>query len=436
MTRTHIPSAFSSLLRECRGAFGSRAWAYFVPLAVGLVLADSAKLCSNVYEFSTLARHWTGHYRFFSAYVWCPITLARIVLRLIASTFGPERCQLVVDDTFVLKTGKKIFGVNWHGDYRPGSTWCRWAHNWVVIGVSVKFPSLKRWLFFPLGLALYVRKKYCPEGREFKTRHALAAEMIESLQGGLKTPLDVAADGAYATRDLMKAVDSSGAAFVSRIRKDAEIYDPVPGPYQGVGRRAIHGKRLPAPDAMARKGRLRYQTLRVMAYGRWQTVKVYSRLVWWKARRGVVRLVIVTGINRSKKPAFLYSTDPDMTPREVIEHFSGRWPIEQGFRDGKQLMGFGQTQMRGETALSRFTAFGMIVHSLVKLWYIREHGVDAPDHVMPWYRHKTSPSFLDMLKALQRRLRGGNKAKSGVSPLQLAKLSAAARPLPKTGTNC
>jgi hypothetical protein len=422
-------------LRECRIAFSRRAWEYFIPLVVGLVLADSAKLCSNAYEFSSLARHWTGHYRFFSAYVWCPITLARIVLRLIVSAFGAERCQLVVDDTFVLKTGKKIFGVNWHGDYRPGSTWCRWAHNWVVIGVSVRFPALKRWLFFPLGLALYVRKKYCPKGREFKTRHVLAAEMIESLQGGLKTPLDVAADGAYATRDLMRTVESAGSAFVSRMRKDAEIYDPVPGPYKGVGRRALRGKRLPAPDAMARKG-VRDQPLRVMAYGRWQTVQMYTRLVWWKARRGVVRLVIVTGINRSRKPAFLYSTDPDMTPREIIEQFSGRWPIEQGFRDGKQLMGFGQTQMRGETAISRFTAFGLIVHSLVKLWYIREHGVGVPNHVMPWYRHKTSPSFLDMLKALQRRLRGGDKAKLVGRPPQPAKLSAAARPLRKTGTNC
>lgn len=104
-----------------------------------------------------------------------------------------------------------------------------------------------------MGAMLYVRRNYCPKGREFKTRHELAAELIAALGNCLKNPLDATADGAYATRDLMQAVGESRAAFVSRLRKDAEIYEPEPGPYKGVGRRPTHGKRLPCPMVMFAK---------------------------------------------------------------------------------------------------------------------------------------------------------------------------------------
>ncbi len=56
----------------------------------------------------------------------------------------------------------------------------------------------------------------------------------------------------------------------------------------------------------------------------------------------------------------------------------------------------------------RTLPFGMLCYSLVVLWYI-EHGHPTRDVALaramaPWYRHKTSISFADMLAAMRRQL--------------------------------
>ena len=80
----------------------------------------------------------------------------------------------------------------------------------------------------------------------FRTKLELAAELVEwcvlLLQNWFARPVMVIADGAYAKRPFLKRVVESGAFVVSRLRKDAALFDvPEPAKARGKGRPRIYG---------------------------------------------------------------------------------------------------------------------------------------------------------------------------------------------------
>ena len=75
---------------------------------------------------------------------------------------------------------------------------------------------------------------------------------------------------------------------------------------------------------------------------------------------------------------------------------------------GKQQMGVGQARNRVENAVERTVPFGMLIQSLVVVWYAL-HGHHPDDALarrlaQPWYQTKTEPSFEDMITKLRKTL--------------------------------
>ena len=80
-----------------------------------------------------------------------------------------------------------------------------------------------------------------------------------------------------------------------------------------------------------------------------------------------------------------------------------RWLIEVAFHDQQQSLGFEDPQNQTATAVARTAPMASIAYDLVLLWYAaRVHqGLAADWPVRPWYRSKSTPSFLDMLTAVR-----------------------------------
>jgi hypothetical protein len=81
----------------------------------------------------------------------------------------------------------------------------------------------------------------------------------------------------------------------------------------------------------------------------------------------------------------------------------GRWDIEVTFHDAKQYLGLAEPQCQSPKAVQRTMPFAFVVYDLVLLWAAEQHGDGSvPAWIeRPWYRHKTAPSFLDLLTALR-----------------------------------
>jgi hypothetical protein len=90
----------------------------------------------------------------------------------------------------------------------------------------------------------------------------------------------------------------------------------------------------------------------------------------------------------------------------VVQRYAVRWSIEPSNANGKQQMGVGQARNRLPKAVERTVPFGMLVQSLVIIWYAR-YGYNPDDVALrreaePWYDTKTEPSFQDMLVKLRK----------------------------------
>jgi hypothetical protein len=49
--------------------------------------------------------------------------------------------RVVVDDTLMRRSGRKVFGASWHHDpLAAGRRRVAWGNNWVVLGVLVALP--------------------------------------------------------------------------------------------------------------------------------------------------------------------------------------------------------------------------------------------------------------------------------------------------------
>jgi hypothetical protein len=104
----------------------------------------------------------------------------------------------------------------------------------------------------------------------------------------------------------------------------------------------------------------------------------------------------------------LFTVDTTPTAAGVVQRYAVRWSIEPSNATSKQQTGVGQARNRVPRAVERTVPFGMLVQTLVIVWYAL-HGYH-PDDVLtrrlaePWYDSKTEPSFEDMIAKLRRTL--------------------------------
>jgi hypothetical protein len=101
------------------------------------------------------------------------------------------------------------------------------------------------------------------------------------------------------------------------------------------------------------------------------------------------------------------STDTTATMAELIARYDSRWTIETAHQEAK-AHGVGQARNRVQNAVERTVPFGFLAQTITIAWYALHGDPDADLHARrraaPWYRHKTTISYTDMIAALRREL--------------------------------
>jgi hypothetical protein len=214
--------------------------------------------------------------------------------------------------------------------------------------------------------------------------------------------LHLCADGAYAT---LAGADLTRTTITSRMRRDAALFEPAPPRTGRRGRPRTKGDRLPTPAQLS-------DTLPDPA---WATVQVDVRgttvarllhtrdLLWYTVNKtDLVRLVIVRDPDGVQPDDYFFTTDLNATSVDVAERYAARWAIEVCFRDAKQDLGGQHPQSWKRRGPERAAALSLWLHATIWCWYLTTHPTGATWTPRPWYRTKSTPSFLDALAALRR----------------------------------
>jgi hypothetical protein len=402
---TSIPSAWTDLLQQFFPLFTAPVRPLFLHLLTGWVLCTARRTVTGILPFADAARRrpHDAYHRFFRDARWDPQALWRTLAGILVRAFYPDGIILLdLDDTVFHRTGRKVDGAGWWRDaVRSTATHVvhAWGLNLVIVTLRVTGP----WGAMPLGLPIHValHRKGGP------STIYLARKMLADLSEWFPhRSFRVHADGFYAC---MAGILPARVHLISRMRRDAVLYGLPPKRHpKRRGRRCKKGRRLGAPEQMAAHVR---SWKRVTTTERGRKVKrlLYARLVvWYRVSQTPLLLVISRDPRGREKDDFFFTTDVTLTAAEVVGGYAGRWCIEETIKNTKQHLGAQQPQTWKRQGPERAAAIGLLLHSLVWLWY---HGQRRGRHagtrwfrLRPWYPAKCTPSFADALAALRRSL--------------------------------
>ena len=393
--------------------------AFRLPIVLaGAMLAGGRRTAASWFRCAGVTDDWDRFYELLQTIGKNAAPLMTPLLSYVLTKFGPREgghLTLVVDDSPTKRFGPCVEAANIHHNPTPGPGDGEWlyGHNWVCLAIAMGHP-LFGVIALPLLSMLYVRKIDVEKLQarydwKFRTKHELALELCLRIINTLramkcKAGIVVVFDGAYAAKSLVRPLIAHGATVITRLRRDAKLFDlPVNTPGQR-GRPRKYGKNR---ISLAKRAghRAGWQTIKylcrgVLAEGRCKTFLASSHVVG-----GEVRVVLLEHANGNW--AAYISTDTTMSVEAILKIVSDRWSIEEHFHDVKEIWGAGEQQVRNVwSSIGCWHLCGWL-YALVELECWDESSESLVDRSnRPWDNPHRRPSHNDRRRSIARRMLG------------------------------
>jgi SRSO17 transposase len=323
------------ILSWFREAFSSPSFKLFSSFIVGFIqLGKEGHTSSMVQSLSRsfLSRSLSSFTRFLGKNSWAMDEVLATALQKffhILKIKARSVIFLLLDDTIIKKTGKKIPGCGWYKDHAQNLANV-FGHQWVLAALFYKQSVL------PLGARLYHPKGAKGCGR-FHTKIRLAKKILQSLRLPVACKLYVLADSWYWCKELALLCRSYGYHMISQMKSNSVVWEK--------------GKRTPVAELASRTPAFR--EVSVFLYGKNKTLQIAKFIAVVKGF-GPVAVVVVK--EKRKKIRYLVSTNFLLPALEVVKFYAHRWKIEQMIKDLKQRLGLGDYQVRNLQAIQRHVA--------------------------------------------------------------------------------
>jgi DDE superfamily endonuclease len=350
-----LTGALKSTVATLAAALDRRMAFRLAIIIAGMLLADGRRTASAWFVAGGVHDDWDRFYDCLAQVGWRSSQLAVAVLSLIIKKLTPldgARVVLGIDDSPTARYGKHVEGAGVHHNPTPGPADGKWlfGHNWVCLAWLAKHPR-SGVIALPLWSLMYVREVDVPQLAEkhghwkFRTKHELGVylmrwftQTIQRLR--LNVSVWLAVDGAYAARPFLLPILKMGVTIVSRLRKDACLYDLPP---EGSHHNRIYGnnKISLAKRAGHRHGwrSITYDCRGSQVTRQYKTFLATSELI-----SGQIRVVLLRYEDGSWAPYFC--TDVSASIEDILGAVGARWAIEEYFANVKEVWGAGQQQVR------------------------------------------------------------------------------------------
>ena len=382
-------------------------------VVAGMLLADDRRTASAWFVAAGVQDDWDRFYDCLTSVGRISGKLATAVLGLVVRKFVPafgDRILLGMDDSPTARYGRHVEGAGIHHNPTPGPADEKWlyGHNWVALAWLATHP-LWGVIALPLRSMLYVREVDVPKlaekyGWKFRTKHELGVALltwfVQSIRAlGVKAKVWLAVDGGYAARPFLLPTLGLDIVVVSRLRKDARLYDLPPAGSHGnriYGKNNIHVTKR----AAHRQGwqTITYDCRGVQVTRQYKTYLATSELV-----SGQIRVVILRYEDGSWAPYFC--TDTAAEVRDILEAVAARWAIEEHFHDVKEVCGAGQQQVRNVWSNIGCWHLNQWLYTLVELccWDVPQAEL-SDRRARSWDNPDRRPSHADRRRSISRQM--------------------------------
>jgi len=411
-----LTGGIATLVGAMSGLLDSRI-RFRLPIVVaGALLAGGRRTAASWFRRAGVKDDWDRFYELLQSVGKDATSLMLPLLMFIAGKLGPGKegyWTLAIDDSPTKRYGRHVEAANIHHNPTPGPGDGNWlyGHNWVCLAIVLGHPVFGV-IALPLLSHLYVRKVDIETLKAryewgFRTKHELALDLcrqvIRTLRAlGTQVKFVVVFDGAYAAKTLVRPLLAEGVIVVTRLRRDAKLFDlPVNQPgKRGRPRKYGRNRISLAGKAKNRQGwkSITYSCRGNLTEGRYQTFLATSQVTG-----GQVRVVLLE--HASGNWAAYVSTDTDMAVETILKIVSDRWSIEEQFHDVKEIWGAGQQQVRNVwSSIGCWHLCGWL-YAMVELECWDESSdslVDRSDR--PWDNPTRRPSHQDRRRRIAREM--------------------------------
>lgn len=378
---------------------------------------------------------WSADYKLYSRSAWSSPPLFDPILDDYLLRYRRGPMGIVLDDTRLAKTGKKIPGASWGRDPMspPFQVNLLWGVRFLQAGLL--FPHHREGEVAARSLPVRFEeapvvkkpgkrasKKERQAYRELQKQHNLSMQALQMMRelrrqlddkGAAHRPLLAAVDGSFCNRTTFKA-DLDRIELLARCRKDARLCFPASS-----GQPRRYSPERFTPEQVRQDSHRPWKRTRIHLAGqfRWVRYKEVAGVLWQRGggpRR--LRLLVLApqpyrlsrhARRHYREPAYLLTTDRRSSIKQLLQTYGDRWQIEVNHRDEKSLLGVGQAQVRSAQSVPRHPAFVVACYSALLLASLRCFGPTRSAHYQPlpkWRRHAKRPSLLDLLTLLRQEL--------------------------------
>jgi hypothetical protein len=292
---------------------------------------------------SFLRRSLSSFTRFLGESVWAVEEVTETALHQFFQTLrirAQDVLFLIVDDTLVKKTGKKIPGCGWHKDHAQNMANV-FGHQWVLSALLYKD------FLLPLWAKLYHSKGTRGCG-PFRTKITLAQKIIQTLALPIPCKLYLLADSWYWAKTLVLVCRKCGYHMISQLKSNSVLW--------------IHGKKTNVTGLWDLAPS--YREVSLFVYGKTKTLRMAKFIGDIK---GVGKVAVVGVKEKRKKPIYLVCTNIHLPAINIIKYYAKRWKIEQMIKDLKQRLGLGDYQVRDLQAIQRHVALVLLSYFVLIL---------------------------------------------------------------------
>jgi hypothetical protein len=410
---TQLWAWWLSVLSTFAPIFTRPGWVRFVQWVTGMVLGWEEHTLTQILTALGLESRWRVLEGFAEYGAWDREAVERQTVRLLEpehpARWGPYH-PIAIDDTKLHRTSKQVWGTcTFHESSArsPNRAETVRAHNWVEMG---DLAPGRPWTYRPHAARLYCRQNQLPAGDTFRTKTALAVELLRQADTESAAPLLGVFDGAYAVDTVIRPClarqeDQRRIEIITRLRADARLYHPLVVRTSPQGRRPVWGPRMATPQHHL-YWPVSWQRSRVWVYGRRRSFQYQQlRCRWAVSGPEIPMHVLVVQMAGYAEPWFLVTSALALSAAQVVAAWTARFRQEDGFRDHQQRLGMEECRAWTKEPILRTFQVQLVAMTLLRL---RQTHLDQAWGTGSWWgkpewnRRKRQASILDLRRLFWR----------------------------------
>jgi hypothetical protein len=403
---------------------------------LSLICLGRRTLTQIIWLAGNEGKGWSIEYFLHSRSPWTPQALFDPMVRRSLSYCRGKLVGVVVDDTSIKKTGKRIKQAFWSRDpmsppfrinLRLGIRFLQFA---IVVPLHKTIHAAARTIpihFEEVSAAKKPRKgrkdyeEKMVQYRELAKIHNLPRRTLTALNrirqmfdfaGAAAKTIIIIGDGAFCNKRIFSfAIDRLH--LLLRCRQDIRLCK------RSLESKRFYDNRTFTPRDVLNDETTIWQQTRIFYGGKNRRLRFKEVTdIYWRsgAKRRQLRLFVIEGVQyrvrktgrcRHRDPGFLITTITKGDTRQLLQLYFDRWQIEVNHREEKDTLHIGQAQLHNYTAVPKQPAFVVAAYSALLLASLKAYGPHRTDVYIPlprWRKNAPRPSCLDLLNLLRKQI--------------------------------